>query len=191
MTFQEGLDQVEKANKIIIDANKMISDATFHAFPYTLSWWVALCMLAVPWILWAIIRKKESTARLLSAAFIVIVISSILDAYGVDRGRWAYPVKVIPLPTISYSFRYSVVPVTVMFLIQYKTNIHPMVKGLLFGAFSAYIGMPIMEQLHLYQQTDWKYTYSFMMLTIMYLIADWFSKRESFNKIADQKSPGQ
>jgi membrane-bound metal-dependent hydrolase YbcI (DUF457 family) len=96
MTFQEGLDQEEKANKIIIDANKMISDATFHAFPYTLSWWVALFMLVVPWILWAIFRKKESTARLLSAAFIVIIISSILDAYGVDRGRWAYPVKVIP-----------------------------------------------------------------------------------------------
>jgi hypothetical protein len=78
-----------------------------------------------------------------------------------------------------------------MFLIQYMPKIHSLVKGLLFGAFSAYIGMPIMEQLHLYQQTDWTYTYSFLMLTVMYLIADWFSKRESFDKIAEQKSPVQ
>ncbi|RSD28877.1 hypothetical protein EJA10_03560 [Mesobacillus subterraneus] len=143
-------------------------------------------MLTVPWVLWAIFRKKDSTARLLSAALVVIFLSSILDAYGVDRGKWSYPVKVIPLPTISYSFRYSVVPVTIMFLIQYKQNIHPVIKGILFGGVSAYIGMPIMEQLHLYKQIDWKYTYSFLMLAIMYLIADWFSKRESFRRIEDK-----
>lgn len=183
MTFQEGLNQVDKASKIITEANKMITEATYQAFTYTFSWWIALFMLIVPWIIWGIFRKKESTSRLLFAAFVVIILSSILDAYGVDRGRWSYPVKVIPLPTMSYSFRYSVVPVSIMFLIQYKPQIHPLIKGAFFGGFGAFIGMPIMGELHLYKNIDWKYGYSFLILVIMYLIADWFSKRKSFDEI--------
>jgi hypothetical protein len=185
VTFQEGLHQVDKATKIITEANQKIAEATYQAFTYSFSWWIALIMLITPWVLWGIFRKKESSARLLFAAFIVIILSSILDAYGVDRGKWSYPVKVIPLPTMSYSFRYSLVPVSIMFLIQYKPHIHPLIKGFLFGAFGAYIGMPIMNELHLYKEIDWHYTYSFFILVMMYLIAHWFSKRTSFDVIDD------
>ncbi|MGN7398588.1 CBO0543 family protein [Cytobacillus praedii] len=143
MTFQEGLKQVEKANKTIVDANELIVDATMNAFLFTWSWWIALAMLVVPWFLWAIFRKRESSARLLFAGFIIMLLSTYLDGIGVDFGKWTYPVKVIPLPTISYSFRNSVIPVTIMFLIQFKPHINPFYKALGFGAFGAYVGMPI------------------------------------------------
>ncbi len=185
MTFHEGLNQLEKANKIIIESNKLITDVNLNTFLFTLSWWVALAMLIVPWVLWAIFRKKESSARLLYSAFIVMIISTTIDGLGVDFGKWAYPVKVIPITTISYSFRYAVVPVTIMFLIQIKPSINPIIKAVLFGVFGAYIGMPIMSMLHLYKNIDWAYTYSFIILVSLYLIAHWFSRRSSFEKIVE------
>lgn len=160
MTFQEGLRQVDKAHQLIVKANQMITDATLNAFLFTWKWWIVVAMLIVPWVLWIIFRKKESTARLLFASFIVMLLSSTLDSIGVDYGKWMYPVKAIPLPTISYAFRYSLLPVLIMFLLQFKPNFNPFVKAIIFGGVSAYIGMPIMTMLDLYKKIDWAYTYS-------------------------------
>lgn len=183
MTFQEGLNQVDKAHQLIVQANEMITDATLHAFLFTWKWWISAAMLIVPWILWIIFRKKESTARLLFASFIVMLLSSTLDSVGVDYGKWSYPIKVIPLPTISYSFRYSLLPVLVMFFLQFKPSFSPFIKAIIFGGLGAYIGIPIMAMLDLYKKIDWAYTYSFFILTVMYLIAHWFSRRKSFEPI--------
>jgi hypothetical protein len=81
-------------------------------------------MLILPWILWVIFRKKESTARLLFASFIIMLLSSTLDAVGVDHGKWMYPIKVSPLPTISYSFRYSLLPVLTMFFFNLSLTLN-------------------------------------------------------------------
>lgn len=183
MTFEEGLKQVEKANQVIVETNQMISDVSMEAFLFTWKWWIAVAMLIVPWIVWAIFRKRESSARLLYAAFIVMLLSTTLDTIGVDSGKWAYPVKVIPLPTISYMFRYSLLPVLIMFFLQIKPNFNPVIKAVFFGGFSAYIGMPILSMLDLYNKIDWTYTYSFFILVFIYLIAHWFSRRKSFESI--------
>ncbi|WP_026580853.1 CBO0543 family protein [Bacillus sp. J33] len=190
MNFQDGLNLIDKANKMITEANKMITEATYNAFLFTWNWWIALGMLVIPWILWGVFRKKDSSSRLLFAGFIVMILSSILDSYGVDRGKFAYPVKVIPLPTLSYSFRYSMVPVTIMFLLQYKPHLNPLIKAILFAGFSAYIGMPLMAMIHLYKKVDWAYTYSFFILFSLFMIAHWFSRRKSFGEIAGD-SPEQ
>jgi hypothetical protein len=155
MTFQEGLKQVEKATHKIVEANNMITEATMDAFLFTWKWWIALAMLIIPWVVWAIFRKKESSARLMFAAFFVMIFSSTLDSIGVDNGNWYYPLKVIPLPTISYSYRYSLLPVIIMFLIQIKPNFNPFIKAVLFGAVSAFVGMPILTALDMYRKIDW------------------------------------
>lgn len=183
MTFEDGLQQVEKANKLIMKANQMITDAHMKAFLFTWIWWVSLAMLILPWILWIVFRKKESTARLLFASFIIMLLSSTLDSVGVDHGKWMYPIKVIPLPTISYSFRYSLLPVLTMFFLQFKPNIKPFVKAIIFGGLGAYVGMPIMSKIHLYQKVDWAYTYSFFILVVMYLLAYWSTRSKSFEQI--------
>lgn len=183
MTVQEGLKQIEKSGQKIVEANQMVVDATMNAFLFTWKWWVAVGMLIIPWVLWAIFRKKESSARLLYSSFIVMIMSSSLDAFGVDFGKWSYPIKAIPLPTISYSFRYSLVPVMIMFFLQIKPNFNPFIKAVIFAGFGAYVGMPLMTMLDMYKKIDWAYTYSFFILTIMYLIAHWFSRRKSFEKL--------
>lgn len=180
MKFQDGLKQVEKGSDLIIEGNHIIIDATMNAFFFTWQWWVAVLMIFVPWVLWAIFRKRESSARLLFSAGIVMMISTTIDALGVEHGKWAYPVKAIPIPTISYSFRYSLIPVAIMFFLQYKPNVNPLIKGLVLAGMSAYIGMPLMAIMDMYKKIDWAYTYSFFIILFLYLVAHWFSRRKSF-----------
>ncbi|MGG3805647.1 CBO0543 family protein [Metabacillus fastidiosus] len=183
MTFQEGLNQVDKATQKIVEGNQIVTDTIMNTFLFTWQWWISLAMLIVPWIIWGIFRKRESSNRLLYTGLIIMVLSAILDTFGVENGNWSYPVKVIPSVTISYSFRFSVLPVLAMFFLQFKPDFNPFVKAIIFGGLSAYIGMPILAAIDLYKKVDWAYTYSFFILTFMYLIAHWSSRRNNFEKI--------
>ncbi|WP_144553216.1 CBO0543 family protein [Bacillus sp. X1(2014)] len=183
MTYQEGLNQIDRATQKITEANQLIIEAIMNAFLFTWQWWVALAMMVIPWVIWGIFRNRESSARIFSAGLLVMVLSEILDTVGVSFGKWAYPVKLVPVATINFSFRLSVLPVFVMLLLQYKPGFNPYLKAVIFGGLAAYVGMPVLGMIDLYKKIDWAYTYSFFILTLFYLIAHWFSRRNSFEKI--------
>ncbi|KGM44997.1 hypothetical protein P9D43_03225 [Neobacillus niacini] len=183
MTYQEGLKQVDKATKLLNEANQLIVESVMNAFLFTWQWWAALAMIVVPWMIWGIVRNRESTARLFSAGLLVMVLSEILDTVGVSFGMWAYPVKVVPVATINFSFRLSVLPVFVMLLLQYKPNINPYLKAVFFGVLGAYVGIPALAKFDLYKKIDWSYTYSFLILTSFYLLAHWFSRLKTYEKL--------
>lgn len=183
MTYQEGLNQIEKATQKITEANQLTIESLMNAFLFTWQWWVALAMIIVPWIIWMIFRDRKSSARLFSAGLLVMIISEIMDAIGVSLGKWAYPVKVIPVATVSFSFRLSVLPVLVMLLLQFKPRFNPYIKAIFYGGVGAYVGLPLLAILDLYKKIDWSLTYSFFILTLMYLLSHWFSRRNSFEEI--------
>lgn len=183
MTYEEGLNQIDKATQKLTEATQLTIESVMNAFLFTWQWWVALAMMIVPWIIWMILRDRKISARLFSAGLLVMVISEIMDAIGVSLGKWAYPVKVIPVATVSFSFRLSVLPVFVMLLLQYKPRLNPYIKAIFFGGVSAYAGLPLMSILDLYKKIDWSLTYSFFILTLLYLLSHWFSRRNSFEGI--------
>jgi hypothetical protein len=175
------MDKIEKLEEQLIQA-------TYHNWVhnqlFTWQWWIALTMIVVPWIIWGICRNRESSARIFSAGLLIMVLSEILDTFGVSFGKWAYPVKVVPVSTINFSFRLSVLPVVLMLFLQFKPRFNPYIKAIIFGGFGAYIGMPILAMIDLYQKIDWAYTYSFFILTAFYLLAHWFSQMNTFKKIS-------
>jgi hypothetical protein len=183
VNFQEGLNQIDQANQLIIEANQLIIEAIMNAFLFTWQWWIGFSMLVVPWIVWVIFRKKESTGRLLLAGFVVMVMSTIMDSFGVAAGKWSYPIRIVPSALVYFPFRFGLLPVLVMFFLQIKPTINPFLKAVIFGLLGAYVGMPIMAMIDLYKNIDWAYTYSFFILTGMYLIAYWFSDTNKFEKI--------
>ncbi|MFS0777856.1 CBO0543 family protein [Neobacillus sp. 3P2-tot-E-2] len=183
MNYQEGLKQVDKATKMITEANQLIVETVMNAFLFTWQWWTAFAMIVAPWIIWGILRNRESSARLFSAGLLVMVLSEILDTFGVSYGKWAYPVKVVPVATINFSYRLSVLPVFVMLLLQYKPNFNPFIKAVFFGVLGAYVGMPALAKIDLYKKIDWSFTYSFLILTSFYLLAHWFSRSKAFEKV--------
>jgi hypothetical protein len=187
LTYEEGLKQIDRANQKLAEANDLIVEAIMDAFLFTWQWWIALAMIVIPWIIWGIFRKRESSSRIFAAGLLMMVLSEILDTVGVSFGKWAYPVKVIPVATINFSFRLSVLTVALMLLIQYKPNFNPYLKAIFFGGFGAYIGMPLLAMIDLYEKIDWAYTYSFFILTTFYLISHWYCHLNSFGKINNPK----
>ncbi len=183
MTYQEGLNQVDKATQKMTEANQLTIESVMDAFLFTWQWWIALTMMIVPWIIWAIFRDRKNSALIFSAGLLIMVISEILDAFGVSYGKWAYPIKVIPLTTVSFSFRLSVLPVFAMLLLQFKPQFNPFIKAIIFGGFGAYAGLPLLGMMDLYKKIDWSLTNSFIILILMYLLAHWFSRRDSFEEI--------
>lgn len=183
MTYQEGLIQIDKATNQISEANHLIVEAVMNAFFLTWQWWLALAMIVVPWTIWLLFRNRRSSARLLSTGLLIMVLSEILDTLGVSFGKWAYPVKVVPVATLNFSYRLSVLPVFLMLLLQFKPNYNPFIKAVFFGGLGAYVGMPILAMIDLYKKIDWAFTYSFVILTVFYLIAHWFSRLSTFEKI--------
>jgi hypothetical protein len=191
MTYLEGLNQIDKVTQKITEANQLTVEAIMNAFLFTWQWWIALAMMIVPWIIWMTFRDRKNSARIFSAGLLVMVLSETMDAIGVSFGKWTYPVKVIPVATVSFSFRLSVLPVLVMLLLQFKPRFNQYIKAIFFGGLGAYGGLPLLDGIDLYKKIDWSLTYSFIILTLIYLLAHWFSRRNSFEEINKNSSDSQ
>lgn len=190
MNLEEGLSKAEQAGNKIVEANHMVTDAIMNNFLFTWRWWVLVGFLVLPWALWAIVRDKKSTARLLLPGFFVMVVAAILDTQGVEHGKWSYPIKVIPSATISYTYRFSIMPVLVMLFLQFKPRINPFLKAVTFAVLCSYVGLPLMGMIDLYRKIDWAYTYSFLILFAVYLCAHWLSRRSSFAPLTEPEGKG-
>ncbi|WP_354702688.1 CBO0543 family protein [Brevibacillus panacihumi] len=89
----------------------------------------------MPLAIWIGFRDKRATGQFLLSGFTMIIVSSWLDQLGIAMGLWHYHWEVIPFMPANFPWNFSLLPVSVMFLHQYKSGIHPLFKALLFGDF--------------------------------------------------------
>ncbi|MFC0473941.1 CBO0543 family protein [Robertmurraya beringensis] len=59
-------------------------------------------------------------------------ISNFLDSLGVQLGFWYYQYAVVPFIPASMPWNTSLLPVFVMFLLQYKNISSPFIKAIIF-----------------------------------------------------------
>jgi hypothetical protein len=164
--------------KEIEEMYEKVSELTFEKFAiwvdnvlFTWQWWIGVGLSIIPWVLWLIFRKKESTLRLLTVGFFVMFLSTFLDSIGVQLGFWYY--KHAPLPLIPAFFPWdtTLMPVVIMGLIQFKPKWNPYLKGLIFAVLTTFIGEPFFIWIELYQPTVWKHLYSLPIYFLIYLIS--------------------
>ncbi|MCM3126087.1 CBO0543 family protein, partial [Mesobacillus sp. MER 33] len=117
----------------------------------------------------------------LTAGFFIMFISNFLDSLGVQLGFWYYQYAVVPFIPASMPWNTSLLPVFVMFLLQYKNISSPYIKAIIFATISAFVGEPFAVWIKLYNPVNWKYLYSFPIYIILYLISHYYS-RISFQK---------
>jgi hypothetical protein len=139
----------------------------------TWRWWLKIAMLVLPWAVWFIIRKKDSTARLLLAGFFAMAATVYLDEMGVSMGLWVYSGRINPYVSESSAYNLSIIPVSVMLLVQLFPRIRPVVKALIFAALGAFVLLPLMTFLGYFKRIHWSYAYSFPILFAIY----WASHR--------------
>jgi hypothetical protein len=155
---------------------------------FTWQWWLLLAMTVLPWIFWIFWHKKDSTNRLLYAGFFSIIAAKLLDTIGSTFGFWQYTARLVPLMPPLFPWDATLMPVAVMTLIQLKPKIHPIIKAAALAAFAAFIMEPLAEWIGLYKSILWKHYYSFPVFIFIYLVADWLSRRERFEKVKIMKS---
>jgi hypothetical protein len=175
--------QVEETYNLIVEANNQMLEIWSEQVIFTWQWWLGIGFTLIPWILWVKYRKKDSTIRLLSAGFFVLIISSWLDFLGVALGLWYYVYEVVYFIPNYFPWDFSLFPVIYMAVIQTMPRVSPLIKAVILSALLAFIGEPLVEWLGFYQPVKWEHIYSFPIYALIYLIAHYISKRESWAKV--------
>ena len=112
-----------------------------------------------------------------------MVISLTLDSLGMQVKMWHYLYPIVPYIPAYLPYDMTLMPVSIMFLLQFKPDINPIYKGVAFGFLAAFVGEPFFKWLDIYDPLKWKYIYSFPFYILIYLGADWISKRTHFEKL--------
>ncbi|MDZ5472387.1 CBO0543 family protein [Bacillus sp. 31A1R] len=150
-------------------------------------WWLGVALSIIPWIIWFLIRKKDSADRLMYAALFVMVISLCLDVLGDQLGIWSYRYNVIPVLPTYLPWDITLMPVTVIVILQFKPEGNPFVKALIFAIISSYLAEPFFNKLQIYNLKHWKYTYSLPIQILIYLLAHYITKKDNFALLIKSK----
>jgi hypothetical protein len=179
-SFREQVAELyNKLHEVHVDYYHLWKDGILLSW----RWWLALAIIILPWTLWIIVRKKESTHRLLYAGFFVIIISCLLDMIGVALHLWSYPTTVFPLMPSYLPFDFSALPVVTMLFIQFWPKMKPIIKAIIYAFVGSMLFQPLMEYTGLCSHDNWHYFYSIPILFGIYMLADYFATRTTYEKI--------
>jgi hypothetical protein len=174
----------ENVGKIDELVNQKI-DIWFEHVLYSDLWWMGVAFSVIPWIIWIIIRKRDSTDRLLFVGFYVMVISVISDIMGDQLGLWHYRFNVIPFLPTYFPWDTTLMPLCIITLIQFKPKLNPWYKAIFFALTTSYVAEPFFKWLTVYQLIHWRYSYSVPIQFAIYMSAHWLSQRKQFAKIKE------
>ncbi|MFC4102549.1 CBO0543 family protein [Paenibacillus xanthanilyticus] len=147
-------------------------------------WWMGVILSIIPWVIWILYRKKSSTDRLLYAGFFASLVAVALDLVGDQFGFWHYRFNVIPVVPTYLPWDFTLMPVTIIWLIQFKPSVSPYLKAAVFALLTSYVAEPFFKWLLVYNPVNWRYTYSVPIQFVLYLAAHYMSKRNEFDKIS-------
>src|SRR5665648_419373 len=71
----EGAQQLAKVYDAIHSSTMEMQKLWLTTSVFTWRWWLTVCFAIVPWIVWLVVRKRESTARLMFAGVTVMAVS--------------------------------------------------------------------------------------------------------------------
>ncbi|MCU9613154.1 hypothetical protein OEV98_06260 [Caldibacillus lycopersici] len=158
-------------------------DIWFDYIVFSPLWWFGVAFSIIPWIIWIFFHKKESRDRLLYSGFVVMVISIVLDVLGDQWALWHYRFNVVPVLPTYLPWDLTLMPVTILYILQFKPNASPFLKAIFFALLTSYIGEPFFQWMKVYHAANWKFTYSVPIQMIIYFIAHFVSTRKNFSEL--------
>ena len=145
-------------------------------------WWLSLVLTFLPWIVWIKIRDKKDTARLLFVGLVVLITTDSLDIIGLSFDLWHYDWTLTPFIPEFIPWDYTLFPVAVMTMLQFKPKINVLIKALTFAFLSAFVFEPLFYWLGMYNLVHWKYIYSFIIYIPLFLFFNYIYKCGLFYK---------
>ncbi|MEM5014522.1 CBO0543 family protein [Niallia taxi] len=153
---------------------------------FTFQWWLGAVLLIISIVLFIIFRKRNSTDRLLYVGTFTALLSSLLDLVGNSLGFFHYHYEVIPFTDNYFPWSISIIPVSIMFLLQVKPNISSYIKATALSLLVSFVILPFLEVIGIYHPVNWEYYYSSPVIFVIYLIADYLSKKDRFTKLYEE-----
>lgn len=145
--------------------------------------WLSVALSIIPWIVWIILRKRGSEARLLLAGSFGLSVASWLDFLGLVFGFWHYSGRVLPTIPTFLPWDFTLIPVSLMLWLQFRPTLNPFLKAVIYSALTSFVGEPFFEWLGLYTIVKWSVVYSFPIYIFIYLIAYRISNAKSFEPL--------
>ena len=176
-------EKISQAADLIKKAHEQMYQIWLSDILFTWRWWLGTALSIIPWVIWVKYRKKDSTYRLLLAGAFTIIATSLLDFIGSCYKLWYYDSKVLPLIPTYIPWDFTLFPVSVMFILQLKPKVNRFVKALLFSFVNSFVFEKIFAWAGFYFVVKWSSFYSFPIYIIIYLLADFFSRVEGFEKL--------
>ncbi|WP_430082118.1 CBO0543 family protein [Peribacillus butanolivorans] len=102
-----------------------------------------------------------------------------MDFLGVVKGLWVYHVDVLFTIPAYILWDLSVLPVTVMFLLQFQPQVQPFWKALFLAGGSAFVGEPFFNWIGFFEPLKWSPLFSFP----IYATAYYLSIRDRFEPL--------
>jgi hypothetical protein len=183
MDWQTIFDMASKISDKSHELDAEYFDVWKTAIVFSWRWWVAAGIMILPWILWAVIKKCQSIHRLLYAGAVIALLSTFLDLLGIILGFWFYPVTVFPFTPSYIPFDLCALPVATMIWLQSFPKMNLIMKTLIYAGGGALFDL-ICDTIGLtYQLDSWSRAYTYIILSLMYLLAYWVSKRKKFDPV--------
>lgn len=178
--YLQMTDPIRNAEQIYHDANMELLHHWLSHGVFSWTWWICTALTILPWLFWFSVKKSDSTDRLLYSGFSIIILSSYLDMLGMSMGLWGYDCQIVPTIPPYMPWDFTLMPVVSMLFYQYKPNVHPFLKSVVFSAIGSFIVQPLFEWIGIYDPKGWKNYYSFPILIGIYLIGYYFYTRDRF-----------
>jgi len=155
---------------------------------FTWQWWLLAALAVIPWLVWWKVVDRRRIFEILTYGLLVMSVSTLFDAIGVENDLWEYHYQFVPLLDVFIVYDVSVIPVTYMLIYQYfhawKSFI---VSSIVISGMFAFVSEPLLAWLNYYQLLEWKYYYSFPIYTAIAIILKWFinilKKQAAINKM--------
>jgi hypothetical protein len=164
-------ENLRAAIKTIETHHEMVKNDVDHWMNYELftwNWWILVSFIVIPLGIWLKLVDRNRLLEILLFGTVVIILTSTLDAVGVDLKFWVYPVQFMPLTPRALPFDIFMVGITFMLLYQYFIKWRSFLLALLLMSVCfAFIGEPVSKKLNLVYYIRWKYYYSFFFYIIL------------------------
>lgn len=137
-------------------------------------WWLLLALTTIPWIIWWKIVDRKRLFEILTYGFLVMTVSVIFDAIGVEFDFWEYKPQIVPLFDVFVTYDFSVMPVIYMVVYQFFDNWKSFtIANVVVSAIFAFISEPLLVWMDFYVLFNWKYIYSFPIYIAIAVVFKW------------------
>lgn len=177
---------LDEVYRISAENSAKLTDIWLTHIVFSWRWWFEVALAIIPWIVWIKIRDKNNTARLLFVGMVVALISNVLDIIGGSYNLWHYDWKDFPFIPIYLPWDFTLFPVSVMIMLQFKPKINAFFKAIIFSFLCAFVFEPLFSYLSMYHKISWKYWYSFVIYIPLYLFYNYIYKSKLWKHEIDK-----